>query len=73
MMEKEREGRLILQEGFDALTPQGILFNRACIEWKDESSETSLCDAYNLPQNLNTVGHIWLLAFGCLGIEKLWG
>jgi hypothetical protein len=37
MMEKECKGRLIVQEGFDALTPQGILFNRACIEWNSFS------------------------------------
>jgi hypothetical protein len=26
---------------------------------KDESSETSLCDLYNLPGKLNLEGHIW--------------
>jgi hypothetical protein len=53
--------------------PHREFFFSQSIERKDESSETSLCDAYNLPQNLNTTGHVWLFAFDFPTIENLWG
>jgi len=53
--------------------PTGNSFSSQNIERKDESSETSLCDAYNLPQNWNTTGHICLFAFDFTTIENMWG
>ena len=47
-------------------------------ERKDDSSQTSLCDLYNLPGKLNLAGHIWshfMDSFPCkkrLGTEIPW-
>ena len=55
---KGMKGKARSPGGFDALLPQGLLFHRTKKERKDESSETSLCDLYNLPGKLNLAGHI---------------
>jgi hypothetical protein len=51
---KGMKGKARSPGGFDALPP----FPQSK-ERKDESSETSLCDLYNLPGKLNLAGHIW--------------